>query len=669
MNLFSEYLEPLISWLHTNPDWALLITFLISLSESVAIIGSIVPGSITMTAIGILAGSGVMRIDLTLVAAILGAIAGDSVSYALGYTFSDRLMEIWPFSRYPKLLELGKNYFTRHGGKSVLIGRFVGPLRSIIPLIAGMMRMKRSHFLVANSLSAVGWSLLYVMPGVLIGAASHQLSPESARRLFMFILIFLVVLWLAGQGLRWVILYIKQWLSINISKFWIWARNKHYLALFLKKVSPIKERNKSKTIALLLALVICGLLSFILSLLVLNNSWVNQINLPIYYFLKSVRIHCFDNFFILWQFILSPGTQSIVFIVSALLMIYIKDWRTLKYWISLSIVTFAITFLLSQIIYQPSFLNLFTKSNLACFPSIYLTSATALFSFLIAYISVNVSTKYILFLKLSLWLILLTSGFATLYLGDAWLTSVLGAYFIGLTCYLIHWIFYRRKVMDERPFRLSICLLTLIVIVSTLIQFLLYFETEIIRHKHITKQYMISEEAWWNQREPVLPVYAKNRIGKRVGLYNIQYAGSLTTLENKLLINGWKKQPGTFFHSLILRVEGKNNHEKLPLISQLFLNKRPALIMTYHPQSENGFYVLRLWRSNYHLVQFEEPIWIGSVTYSSQLGYKNHDTELPVFAYLLNAVLSFQHRSITLSVAHKLSLPKFVPEVLIIKER
>lgn len=110
MNLFVDYVQPLTNWLQQNPHWSLFITFLISLTESLAIVGSIVPGSVTMTAIGILAGSGIMRIDLTLLAAILGAVAGDSLSYLLGYYYSDRLLEIWPFSKYPKWIHYGKDF-------------------------------------------------------------------------------------------------------------------------------------------------------------------------------------------------------------------------------------------------------------------------------------------------------------------------------------------------------------------------------------------------------------------------------------------------------------------------------------------------------------------------------------------------------------------------------
>ena len=192
MDFFADYIQWLTIWLHDHPSWALFITFLISCAESLAIVGSIIPGSLTMTAIGMLAGSGVMPLDLTLCFAALGAMAGDGLSYLLGYVFSDRLSSIWPFTRYPNMMHYGQEFFARHGGKSVLIGRFVGPLRSIIPVIAGMMKMPQLHFFFSNLLSAIGWALLYIMPGYLIGTASHQLSSASAKRLVIFIIVFLL---------------------------------------------------------------------------------------------------------------------------------------------------------------------------------------------------------------------------------------------------------------------------------------------------------------------------------------------------------------------------------------------------------------------------------------------------------------------------------------------
>ena len=103
MDFFSQYIQPLTSWFYTHPHAALFVTFIISMGESLAIIGTLIPGTVSMTAIGILAGSGIMRIDLTLLAAILGAIAGDGLSYTMGRYFSERLNDMWVFRRYPNL--------------------------------------------------------------------------------------------------------------------------------------------------------------------------------------------------------------------------------------------------------------------------------------------------------------------------------------------------------------------------------------------------------------------------------------------------------------------------------------------------------------------------------------------------------------------------------------
>lgn len=257
MNLFVDYVQPLTVWLQQNPHWSLFITFLISLTESLAIVGSIVPGSVTMTAIGILAGSGIMRIDLTLLAAILGAVAGDSLSYLLGYYYSDRLTEIWPFSKYPRWIQYGKDFFETHGGKSVLIGRFVGPLRSIIPVIAGILHMKQWRFFVANLLSAIGWSLLYVMPGVAIGAASHELSTESATRLFILILILLAGLWFISLFIKRIIGLLSSILKLHLHTFWLKLKNNSIFVYVHQKITPHGETNHYHTAAFVLITVFC----------------------------------------------------------------------------------------------------------------------------------------------------------------------------------------------------------------------------------------------------------------------------------------------------------------------------------------------------------------------------------------------------------------------------
>ncbi|MEP3166378.1 MAG: bifunctional DedA family/phosphatase PAP2 family protein, partial [Marinobacter sp.] len=118
-----------------------------------------------------LAGQVSLPIMEVLLWAAAGAIAGDSVSFALGRVFQGRLERLWPLNRFPGFIAKGEVFFHLHGGKSVIIGRFVGPIRPIIPLIAGAFLMPWRRFLVFNFSSAVAWAPTYVLPGYLVGSA------------------------------------------------------------------------------------------------------------------------------------------------------------------------------------------------------------------------------------------------------------------------------------------------------------------------------------------------------------------------------------------------------------------------------------------------------------------------------------------------------------------
>ncbi len=142
--------------------------FLVSFSESLALVGLLMPGTVIMFGVGAVVATGSLGLSPVLLLAMAGAVAGDGVSYWLGHRYKERLVNLWPFSRYPEMLNKGEAFFHRHGGKSILFGRFVGPGRPVIPVVAGMLGMGPAHFAVVNVLSAVGWALVYILPGVFL---------------------------------------------------------------------------------------------------------------------------------------------------------------------------------------------------------------------------------------------------------------------------------------------------------------------------------------------------------------------------------------------------------------------------------------------------------------------------------------------------------------------
>ncbi len=664
MHLFTDYLQPLTIWLNANPNWALLFTFLISFSESLAIIGSIIPGSVTMTAVGILAGSGVMRIDLTLLAAILGAIAGDGVSYVLGYTFRNSLANIWPFRYYPRWLNYGKDYFASHGGKSVLIGRFVGPLRSIIPMIAGMMHMNRWHFFLANIISAIGWSILYLIPGILIGAASSELSAESATRLFIFILVFLAIIWMASIGLKWLFIRVNNWLHTNLHDFWLWSKEHPRLAVFFNLLTPKHESNHYSTVALLVLFITSILISTGITLLVIQGSWAEAINYPVYLFLQSVRTKSFDDFFIVINLFTQPVSIMALVLSITIYAIYFRDWRTLFSWLSLFISTTAIVYLLALTIDIPETDDLIKYNIESFYPAIDLTFATSLFGFLIFYISTRYRTVFTLTIRVILLGLLCLEGVATVYLGDNWLTSVLGAYFIGLMICIAHWILFRRVTNMKPRSQLPIIFSCLVLVAAAGFSYFLYFKTLVHVHRVAPEQFTLADDAWWNQTQPILPLYTMNRIGQRKGLLNIQYVGSMDKLQQALLNYGWKKRSSSFFYTLLLRIGGDSAAKDLPLTAQLYLNRRPSLTMTYSSVGNDPSFLLRLWRSNYHLINQQETIWVGSV--HAAIHAKPASLQIDPFKHIHQALQGYKFNNVNLLNKDMQPLPQELPPMLLL---
>lgn len=173
-----------------------LLVLLIALAESLALVGLLVPGVVLITAAASLAGHQDIALPWLLGAAFVGAIIGDGVSFQLGYRYREQVTTRWPLSKHPEWLTQGIRFFQRYGAYSVFIGRFVGPVRPIIPLVAGMMRMPRQHFLWANVISALLWAPAYVLPGYLLGHTwqQHLDIPPNIENALLFIGAAIVVL-------------------------------------------------------------------------------------------------------------------------------------------------------------------------------------------------------------------------------------------------------------------------------------------------------------------------------------------------------------------------------------------------------------------------------------------------------------------------------------------
>ena len=669
MHLFTEYIEPLTHWLIHHPHLALFITFLISFSESLAIVGSIIPGSLTMTAIGILAGTGIMRIDFTLMAAGLGAIAGDSASYTLGCLLSDRLPNLWPFNRYPNWLAYGKSYFNQYGSTSVLIGRFFGPMRSIIPLIAGMMHMNHWHFLLANFISGIAWAILYVVPGVIIGAAGSELTTEGATRLFVIILMLLFIIWLGSLGLRWLLLLFHRFFSAHLHNSWIHLKNRPLLRYSAAFLTPKNEKNHNTTAAITLLTLVSLSLSIITITCIFHVNFTNLINNPVYFFLQSIRVSRCDAFFIILTLIISPIPLFTFFSSFIAYTIYQRDWRALRYWLSLGLSTSLGVFFLIYITRNQEDNNLWLRDEaLQSLSIIDFTMATALFNFFILYIRAQSKSVFLPIIRVVLLMILCLSGIGFIYLGDNGLINIMASCFIGLSLCLIHWIFYRRSTQLFQHSKQALGFVVFLFVFSSGLINFMYFDRLVIFHSPALNQYLITHDVWWNQHQQLLPVYTTNRVGKQIGLLNIQYAGSINSLVKTLKSKGWKIQSASFFQLLILKAEGSHSAEALPLRAELYRNQKPALTMTFNPGSQQQLLILKLWQSNYHLPYGNEPIWLGSLAPRIQYAPLKPSAfqAIVIHNYIIESLPKFKFKQIWLPKPTLKTIPYFNSRMLLL---
>lgn len=178
--------QHLLDFIKTHQNWAIAVMFITAFGESFAFLGLLFPGTTLLIAAGALIKSGSLSLWPIVIGAVLGAVLGDAVSYWIGRRLGGRLTGIWPFARNPELLAAGMQFFHRHGGKSVFIGRFFGPVRAIVPLAAGIMRMSPRLFWVANVTSALVWAPLLVLTGDGLAAAGERAIGSTNTLLLLF---------------------------------------------------------------------------------------------------------------------------------------------------------------------------------------------------------------------------------------------------------------------------------------------------------------------------------------------------------------------------------------------------------------------------------------------------------------------------------------------------
>ncbi len=625
----SDVLSPILQWLNTHPHSAGIGTFIISAMESVAIIGTIVPGSVMMTAIGTLVGAGVIPLWSTMIWAILGAIVGDGISYWIGHYFKKRTHDIWPFRSYPNLLRNGEAFFHRYGGMSVFIGRFVGPVRALVPVVAGMFGMKPLRFTIANTASAIGWAPAYMLPGIVLGAASLELPPDIAVHVILLLLLATLLVILCIWLLRTLFIVIGH----HIDRFltWVWKRlKKSRYCNFITTALRYHDPNKNGQLTLAFCLLItCILFIYLTAYVQLHGSQNLVINNAIYYLCRSWRTPTVDKVML---YITLLGQVQIIFPVILVLfgwLAFTKRWYTAWHVLAIGVLAASSVEIMKCNIHSVRPWGILNNiQDKYSFPSGH-TVLSATFYLGVALLLVKtLKLKRTWPIYTFMGIIAFSVACSRLYLGAHWFTDILGGWLLSAALLMLIALSYNRNT--ERPIKVTGIIIT--TILTLFITYSVYVDRNFnkLQLAYAPLNWPIRTielKTWWQQQSKDLPLYRIGRVGLSTELLNLQWIGNLAEIKNLLIKQGWQTPPALNWVTILHRLTDVESAEHLPLVEPLYFDKDPVLVLVKPVINEKKLLVLRLWNSNIAIKQAKSPLWVGSVgfvprTYSWLFNYK-----------------------------------------------
>jgi membrane-associated protein len=155
--------------------WIYGILFVIVFAETGLVVTPFLPGDSLLFAAGAIAASGALDARIAIVLLAIAAVAGDAVNYSIGRSAGHRIIQLartdprWARWVNPAYIERAHAFFERHGGKAIVLARFVPIVRTFVPFVAGVAEMSYRTFALYNVTGGIGWVVICIGAGYLFG--------------------------------------------------------------------------------------------------------------------------------------------------------------------------------------------------------------------------------------------------------------------------------------------------------------------------------------------------------------------------------------------------------------------------------------------------------------------------------------------------------------------
>ncbi len=603
-------LATLRSWLFDHPELAALAVFVISWAESLVVVGLAIPGIMVLFALGALIALGVLDFYPIWLAASGGAIAGDTMSYALGRHYRGALASRWLFKHWPELFARGATMCRRYGLAGIVLGRFVGPLRPIVPVVAGMLGMSPGRFVPVMVLAGIAWAPAYLLPGIVLGASLEVASAYTIR---------LGVLLAVVAALVWLVYSAGRQLYDSLASRTPWMLKRTVAALrrhprLGRYIGPLvmPARGDVLSIAMLgaLLIVVLALLSVFLLHAVLPGT--PDLDRFTAHAAGVLRNHVADYPLLLGVI---GGMIGVLAVAGGGLLLWLlltgRRLAALHWLVATGGVLLVAPLLQALLRFSPRWPQ--GLEAWGRFPDLPLTFAAAVIGFFPVLMARDLSAARRKWLYLAAALLILSIAVARLYFQLATLSATAAALLLASGWALIVGIGYRVRASAWYPARGPIVVFVVLYFCALGAAVWLHGPATLTALTPAPERIAMTETEWLAGGWRSLPRH-RSRIGGRASeTFDGQWAACGGELQGALAQAGWHRQAPVGTARLLLEMlHPKPSPDRLPLLRKDFQG-RAADELFSRPLPSGRRMVLRLWDSGLRL-EHETPVWLVEAT-------------------------------------------------------
>ena len=411
---------------------------LLAAAESGAFVGLVLPGEAAMLLGGFLVFQGQASLSLMLVCGIGGAIVGDSVSYWIGRKAGPRLMDTRIGRRVGKRRwERARSFVRARGGRAVLIGRFIGVLRALVPALAGSAGVPYREFLLYSVTGASAWAGAFILLGSVAGGSWHLIDRWAGRASLVLagILVTIGLLWICA---RWLgdhrDAFLRRWSRFIGSDTFVSLRRRYSRELtFLRtRFDRTSRFGLYLTVGVVLMIGALWVFGELIDALEERDD-IFLIDDPVANFFVE---HRSENLTTVMKFIThlggSPGVALILTVAAVVAVVRTREPRWGAFFAAAMVGGLALDNIVKAMVDRPRpQVGMLVEVSGSAFPSGHSTAAAAMCAALAFFLTRRTTWKRAVVMWTSAATITALVGVSRVYLGAHWPTDVFGGVTLG----------------------------------------------------------------------------------------------------------------------------------------------------------------------------------------------------------------------------------------------